>query len=67
MKRVLVLLKSGEVKNHSIDGSFLHCQSVLYVIYGRLNIEKVRFHVAGRWVDSPYFVNSLEVYCEQPA
>jgi len=62
MKAVSILLKSGISKSHLIDGSFRHCQKLIYSLYGRLNIRRIRFYVCGQWITSPYGVNRLEAY-----
>lgn len=59
--RVCVTLKSGEVHNRQIDGSFCEKQGVVYATYGRLNIERIQFCLGnGRWIDSPYGTRKLE-------
>ncbi len=63
MKTLYIELKSGEMQVSQIEGTFLHCQKVVYVAYGRMNIARIQFCLAsGKFVDSPYFVNPLEAY-----
>ena len=59
-RNTFVTLKSGRCHSHAIEGTFLQCQKVVYATYGRANIKQVTFRVDGRWIISPYLVNSLE-------
>ncbi len=62
MKAVCGYLKDGRIVVEQIDGTYLHCQSVMYAMYGRLNLKRIQFWAADRWVDSPYFMNQLKAY-----
>ncbi len=56
---ICITLKSREWKIRVIEGTFRHCQEVLYAAYGRQNIHHIQFYLDGRWIDSPYLVNEL--------
>ena len=63
MKTVYIELKNGEMRVCRLEGTFRHCQEVLYVVYGRLNIARIQFCLdGGKLADSPYLVNELEAY-----
>ncbi|MEE9548690.1 MAG: hypothetical protein V3V68_04980 [Nitrosomonadaceae bacterium] len=62
MQTVSVMFRDNTTESHLIDGSFRHCQGVIYSTYGRLNIRRIRFFVCGQWIDSPYGVNPMEAY-----
>lgn len=65
MKTIRVTLKSGAVVRRYAEGTFRECQRATYAVYGRLNIARIQFRIADRWIDSPYLVNPLEAYDEQ--
>ena len=54
MKFVWIKLLDGSTYHHRIDASFRQCHLTMDAMYGRLNIQGVRFQVNGRWIDSPF-------------
>ena len=62
MKTIRITFQNSRTVSRDVDGSFHHCQAVVYAAYGRLNLKRIEFWLQGRWIVSPYLVNPLEAY-----
>ncbi len=62
MKTIRITFQDGRMVSRDVEGTFRHCQKIVYAAYGRLNLKKIEFWLQGRWIVSPYLMNPLETH-----